>query len=163
MRILGIDPGLERTGFAVLENNETGETLLDYGRIRTPAGSPLHERLRMLEDDLLGLIKQWSPGYCAIEEIYFSKNVKTALTVSHARGVILKVAASAGLSVHAFNPATIKSTITGDGRADKLQIQKMLAQILGIQIASDDAADAIACALCCVSHVMSGSRLSGIH
>jgi len=153
MRIMGIDPGIERTGFAILDDSNGTIKLLDFGCIKTSKILTLSERLLILSQDLQNIILEWKPEIAGIEELFFSKNVKTALTVSHARGVILAVCEEQRIPIHTFNPGTIKSTVTGDGRADKSQIQKMLQLTFGICPKSDDAADAIACVLCLHSHL----------
>lgn len=148
MRVAGIDPGIERTGFAVFEKTNEKIELLDACRIRTPSNLPLPERLAMLAQDLSTLLAQWKPQRVAVEELFFSKNVKTAMIVAHARGVIIETTARHGCTVIEYNPGHIKQTITGDVRADKRQIKKMLHYQLGVTITRDDTLDAIACGLC---------------
>lgn len=150
MRIIGIDPGIERTGFAVLEtNHRNGKIMLkDYGCIMTESCSPFSHRLACLASDLKTILRRWKPDAAGIEQIFFSKNVKTAMKVSHARGVILEVLEEHSVPVQEFNPAHIKLSVTGDSKADKLQIKKMLQYMLGASLKNDDAADAIACGIC---------------
>lgn len=148
MRILGIDPGIEKTGFAVLEMEAERPVLLDYGCIRTDKKNPFAHRLATLAGDLKQILRQWKPSAASLEQVFFSKNVKTALQVSHARGVILEVLEEHGLPVFELNPSHIKITMTGNGRADKFQMRKMLEYTLGIRIKNDDTADAIACGIC---------------
>jgi crossover junction endodeoxyribonuclease RuvC len=148
MRVMGIDPGIERTGFAVLEMEKGAVRVLDFGRIFTDKRHPFSHRLNLLATDLKNLIRQWKPQAAAIEQIFFSKNVKTAMRVSHARGVILEMFEEHGIPVQELNPAHIKLSVTGDARADKFQIKKMIQYTVGISLKSDDSADAIACALC---------------
>lgn len=148
MRILGIDPGLEKTGFAVLEMEAAKPKLLDYGCIRTDKKNPFSHRLATLAQDLKQILRQWKPSAASLEQIFFSKNVKTALRVSHARGVILEILEEQGVAVFELNPSHIKISMTGDGRADKLQMRKMLEYTLGIHVKNDDTADAIACGIC---------------
>lgn len=150
MRIIGIDPGIERTGFAVLEMNRLdGKIVLkDYGCIVTERRSPFSHRLACLASDLKIILRRWKPDAAGVEQVFFSKNVKTAMKVSHARGVILEVLEERGVPVQEFNPNHIKSSVTGDSKADKLQVKKMLQYTLGISIKNDDAADAIACGIC---------------
>ncbi|MBI2638483.1 crossover junction endodeoxyribonuclease RuvC [Candidatus Peregrinibacteria bacterium] len=145
---MGIDPGIERTGFAVLEMEKSKITVLDFGRIFTDKRHPFSHRLNLLATDLKNLIRQWKPQAASIEQIFFSKNVKTAMRVSHARGVILETLEEHGIQVQEFNPAHIKLAVTGDAKADKLQMKKMVQYLLGIALEGDDATDAIACALC---------------
>lgn len=150
MILLGIDPGLATTGFAFLEKDNRDVKLLDYGIFRTPAGMPLGERLTMIKDDLQELLAKYKPEIAGIEELFFSTNTKTALTVAHARGVLLETLSHSGLEIHEFTPPQVKSAVTGDGAADKRQVQDMVRMILGVQISPtfDDAADAVAVALC---------------
>ena len=126
----------------------------------TAKNTPHAGRLRELANDLATLLQQWRPHYGAIEELFFSKNVKTALKVSEARGVILQTFAAHNIELFSFNPGTIKLSLTGSGRAEKKQMQSMVAHRLGIQkaIRSDDAADAIAAALCCAEYNLATLR-----
>lgn len=147
MRVIGIDPGIERTGFAVLEVADGKTHLKDFGRILTDKTHPFSYRLNTLASDLKKLLKKWKPAAAGLEEVFFSKNVKTAIKVSHARGVILETLEEHGIAVYEFNPAHVKMSVTGDGRADKLQVKKMVKYLLGVDLKNDDTADAIACAL----------------
>lgn len=148
MRIIGIDPGLERTGVAVLEKKNGAIALLDACRIRTPSGMKLANRLQLLKEDLTLLLKEWRPQRAHVEELFFSTNVKTAMAVAHARGVILETLAAHGAEIIELNPGRIKQALTGDARADKKQIKKMLHALLRINLGRDDTLDAIACGLC---------------
>jgi len=148
MRIIGIDPGIEKTGFAILEM-ERGKFLVhDFGCIMTDKKLAFSNRLNILAHDLAKIIRQWKPSAAGLEQIFFSKNVKTAMKVSHARGVIMEVLEELGVPVFEFNPGHIKLALTGDGRADKLQMKKMIQCTLGISVKNDDTADAIACGIC---------------
>lgn len=153
LRVLGIDPGTATTGFGVLEGQAGagGELhLLDYGAIRTAPGQPMPERLADLHASLCEIIALHRPQAMAVEELFFSSNVTTALTVGQARGVILLAGAQAGIAIAEYKPMQVKLAITGYGGADKRQVQEMLR--LTLQLAEtprpDDAADAIAIALC---------------
>ncbi|MBT6068805.1 crossover junction endodeoxyribonuclease RuvC [Candidatus Peregrinibacteria bacterium] len=150
MIILGIDPGTATTGFAILKQRSDSLQLIDYGCIRTKAEKPHHERLNEIAKDLTDIINKYKPTTCAIEKLFFSKNIKTAMTVSEARGVLMQQASNAGLDIYEYTPNEVKSTVTGDGKADKLQVQKMVKVILNLREIPkpDDAADAIAIALC---------------
>lgn len=147
MRIIGIDPGIERTGFAVLEGDSNSPKLLDFGIIHTSKKLPFQTRLGALASDLRSLLREWKPQAAGLEQIFFSKNVKSAMKVSHARGVILETLEEHGVPVKEFIPSDIKIAVSGDGRADKKQIRKMLQYLMKIDVRSDDAADAIACGL----------------
>ena len=151
MLVLGIDPGIERTGFAVLASECGKIRVLDFGCIMTDKKHPFSNRLAQLATDLRSVLRQWKPSACAVEQLFFSKNVKTAMTVSHARGVILEVLEEHGIPVQELNPGHIKLAVCGDARADKLQIRKMLHFTLGIDVRQDDTADAIAAALCMIT------------
>lgn len=144
---MGIDPGIERTGFAILEVIGGKTHLLDFGRILTDKKDPFSHRLNTLACDLKKLLKKWRPAAAGLEEVFFSKNVKTAIKVSHARGVILETLEEHGIAIYEFNPAHVKMAVTGDGRADKFQIKKMVKYLLGVDLKRDDTADAIACGL----------------
>lgn len=148
MRAIGIDPGIERTGFAIIEHKNGKFTVLDSGCIMTDKRLPFSNRLSSLSHDLKSILLQWKPSGAGVEQIFFSKNVKTAMKVSHARGVILETLEEHGIAIAEFNPSHIKLALTGDAKADKLQMRKMLQFTLGAAPASDDAADAIACAIC---------------
>ncbi len=148
MRVIGIDPGIERTGFAILEMHGTKVHLLDSGRIFTEKRHPFSHRLNLLATDLKSLLQEWKPTAAAVEQLFFSKNVKTAMVVSHARGVILEVLEAHGVPMEEFNPAHIKLSVTGDAKADKKQVRKMIQYLLGISLKSDDTADAVAAGLC---------------
>ncbi len=150
MIILGIDPGTAITGFSIIKHEKGRTELLEFGCIRTKSTQPHHERLNEIAGDINSIIEKYSPDVCAIEKLFFSKNVKTAMSVSEVRGVLIQHAANQGLEIHEYTPNVVKSTVTGDGKADKLQIQKMVKTILNLEKIPkpDDAADAIAIALC---------------
>lgn len=155
MIILGLDPGTAITGFSLLERTQRGVKLLDYGCIKTEAGKPHHERLNEIAADVTVLINKYKPDTCAIEKLFFSKNVKTAMSVSEVRGVLIHLAGKVGMEIYEYTPNEVKSNVTGDGKADKLQIQKMVKTILNLKETPtpDDAADAIAIALCHAEHM----------
>lgn len=149
--ILGIDPGFGRMGYGVVEKLKTGEWRgLDFGCIDTSPKKTFVARLQEVYDGVDFLIKKYKPSVVGVEKLYFARNVTTAIEVAQARGVILLCAAQAGLQIDEFTPQQVKQAITGYGKAEKVQMQKMVAIILGIKgkIKSDDAADALAIALC---------------
>ncbi len=150
MRILGIDPGIATIGFAIIEFENDNYQLLDYGCITTKAGVPFPERLRQIHQDLNTICDQWHPAESAIEEIFFSKNVKTAIMVAQARGAIMQHLANRNLKISEYKPQQIKEAVCGYGRAEKKQVQKMVQLILKMDHlpTPDDAADAIAIAIC---------------
>lgn len=150
MRIIGIDPGTAITGFGVIDVIKGNKaSLVDAGVIRTVAHTPLPERLMTIHSDITELIKQYEPQQMSIEKLYFAKNVTTAISVAHARGVIVLAAQSAGLGVNEYTPLEIKQAMTGYGRATKAQIQEMVRIMLNLSKvpSPDDAADALAAAL----------------
>lgn len=147
MRVIGIDPGIEKTGFAILEKEQGKIQLLDFGCLITDKKYPFPNRLYTLVQDLKMILKQWVPLAAGLEEIFFSKNVKTAIKVAHARGVILEVLEEYGIFVKTFNPSHIKLAVTGDAKADKKQMQKMIHYLMGIALQNDDTVDAIACGI----------------
>lgn len=148
-RILGIDPGYGRTGFGVIEKINNGFKLVAYGCIETSAKKKFIDRLQELHEELQYVIKKYQPTNVAVEDLFFAKNVKTAMQVGQARGVILLTLVEAGLPIYEFTPLQVKQALTGYGRAEKGQVQRMLRTILKIKkkITPDDAADALAVAL----------------
>lgn len=148
--ILGIDPGFGRVGYGIIKGNKNNWQMLDYGCIETPIGADFIDRLAELHSQIVALIKKFQPTRMAVEELFFFKNLKTAINVGQARGVILLAGVENGLAIDEFTPLQVKQAITGYGRAEKMQMQKMVAVILQIKekIKSDDAADALAVALC---------------
>lgn len=148
MRIIGIDPGIATTGFAILEMDADKKIkLLDVGAIITDKKNPFSNRLNAIATDLKTILRQWKPAGAGIEQVFFSKNVKTAIKVSHARGVILETLEEYGIPVVEFNPMQVKNALTGDSKADKLQMKKMVQCLLGRSVKNDDMADAIACGM----------------
>lgn len=149
-RTIGIDPGTARMGWGVVE--ETGGTLhlIDCGVLTTPSGSSQASRLLQLYNDLCGLIERYRPAAAAIEELFFGKNVNTALTVGQARGIALLAFAQAGVPVHEYKPLQVKQALAGYGGADKRQVQEMVRLTLRLSAIPrpDDAADAVAVAIC---------------
>ena len=150
MVVLGVDPGTATTGYGVLEELRGKARLIDYGVIRTPANLDQSGRLLEIHNRLEELIDLYRPSVLAIEELFFSRNVKTALMVGQARGVILMTAAQKGLSVHEYTPLQVKQAVVGLGNADKRQVQAMVKAILQIKELPkpDDAADALAVGIC---------------
>lgn len=154
MTILGIDPGTATTGFGIIKKLKIkGEKLkvIDYGCIKTAANLSTAERLEKLFVELNLLIRKYKPDIVAVEEIFFFKNLKTAIKVSQARGVILLTAAKNKSIIEEFTPLQVKQAVACYGRADKAQVQRMVKTLLNLkQIPKpDDAADALAIAICC--------------
>lgn len=155
---MGIDPGLANTGFGVVSKTPSPKSknrnkikCLGYGLIQTDSKLPSAERLKKINNELNKLIKKYKPRVLAVENVYFFKNLKTAMPVSQAKGVILLTAAKKNLPVYEFTPLQIKMAVVGYGRAEKKQIQSMVKVLLGLREIPkpDDAADALATALCC--------------
>lgn len=149
MIILGIDPGIARMGWGVIEEVRQKPRAIAYGCFETNKETPYKERLRAVHDELARLIKQYTPDRVAVEKLFFSKNVKTALTVGEARGVIMLTCGELQAQVFEISPKEVKQALTGYGQADKQQMQKMVQLILKLKEIPkpDDAADALAIAL----------------
>lgn len=150
MRILGIDPGLAATGYGVLETDGQRSVLLAYGSIATASGQPTPKRLESIYYDLSGLITRLKPDCLAVEKIFFNKNSLSVMQVGEARGVILLCGRLAKLDVYEYTPLQVKQSVAGYGRAEKHQIQQMVKILLRLEQIPrpDDAADALAVALC---------------
>lgn len=148
MKIIGIDPGYERLGIAVIEKGTT-DTLCYSNCFKTPADIPFSKRLLMLGEELERLIVEYAPGALGIESLIFNNNQKTAMRVAEVRGLIIYLAEKHGLSIHEFTPLQIKDAIIGYGRATKAQIALMIPKLVRLEkeIRSDDEFDAIAVAL----------------
>ena len=149
MRVLGIDPGLALTGYGLVEGNG-GFKLLAQGVINTPASEPLPLRLRALHRKLKSLLEKLRPDVVAMEQLFFSKNVRTAIAVGQARGVAILAVAETEIPLYEYTPLEVKQALTGYGRARKEQIQRMVCLLLGLDAPPkpDDVADAIAVAIC---------------
>ncbi len=149
MIIMGIDPGLALMGFGVIETDGYRFRTLDYGVIDTPAGMDEPDRLLMLWDGLNALLKMYKPEAVAVEELFFNKNVKTAVSIGQARGVILLAVKTCGIPLYEYTPLQVKQAVVGYGRAEKRQIQLMVKTILNLKDIPkpDDAADALAIAI----------------
>ncbi|WP_076798255.1 crossover junction endodeoxyribonuclease RuvC [Chloroflexus islandicus] len=150
MRTLGIDPGTATMGWGVVEITGGQLRLIETGALTTPAGMPQPERLLQLYNGLCAIIERLRPDTAAVEELFFGKNVNTALTVGQARGVALLALAQAGIPVHEYKPLAVKQAVAGYGGADKRQMQEMVRLTLGLTTTPrpDDAADALAIAIC---------------
>ena len=150
MIILGIDPGFAIVGFGILESAGGRQRLVRCGVITTPAGQPLPARLLQIEDDMAQLLSAFQPQAMAVEELFFNNNVTTGIGVAQARGVILTAAARAGVPIFEYSPSQVKQAVAGYGKAEKRQVMEMTKRLLGLQAVPkpDDAADAVAIALC---------------
>ncbi|ADQ15077.1 crossover junction endodeoxyribonuclease RuvC [Halanaerobium hydrogeniformans] len=150
MRILGIDPGLATIGYALVDKENNNFKVLEYGVIKTSADKTNIKRLEIIHRNIQELIKEFKPEQMAVEELFFNKNVKTAIKVGQARGVILLAGAQAGIKVAEYTPLQIKQAVVGYGRADKRQVQEMVKSLLNlVELPKpDDAADALAISIC---------------
>lgn len=150
MRVLGIDPGTAITGYAVIEEQGSGLRLMAIGTIDTPADAPLPQRLQRIYTNLQEVVERYQPEAAAVEQLFFSRNARTAMSVGHARGVVLLALADAGLQIAEYTPMQVKQAVTGYGNATKHQIQEMMRVLLGLAEIPrpDDAADAAAVAVC---------------
>ena len=148
---MGIDPGTAATGYGLIKKLPDKLKIIDYGCLKTEPKFSTAERLKQIDQQLTKLIKKYKPQRIAVEDIFFFKNLKTAIKVSQARGVILARAAQPKVSVIEYTPLQIKQAVTGYGRADKKQVQKMVKVLLNLKEIPqpDDAADALATAICC--------------
>ena len=158
-RVLGIDPGFGRLGWAVLEGNKSKQVVVAHGCLETNPRSKLSERLLEVNLFVEELIKEHDPDEAAVEELYFFKNAKTIIGVGQAMGAVIVALEKSGLSANMYTPLQVKSTVAGYGKADKLQVQEMTKRLLGLDKvpSPDDAADACAVAL---THFFMDKRLS---
>lgn len=158
MRILGIDPGYATTGFGLIEASKGTYQLLKYGVVTTPKELPFQDRLVILYDDMLRLLEVTKPDAVAVEELFWGHNITTGIGVSHGRGVILLAIAKSLVPLFEYTPMQVKQAVVGYGKAEKRQVMEMTKRMLHMeQVARpDDAADAIAIALC---HARANSSL----
>jgi crossover junction endodeoxyribonuclease RuvC len=158
---IGIDPGTALLGFGVIRSDGESE-LVDYGVIETASSAPMPERLSFLYDAVRELLDRYQPDVLAIEQLFFARNVTTAISVGQARGVVLLAAAQKGVAVNEYSPSQVKHAVVGYGKADKLQMQEMVRIILNLAETPrpDDAADALAIALCHVQRAAFAERTS---
>lgn len=158
LRILGIDPGLATVGFSIVDVEKSKMKLVTCGVISTPAHTSLSSRLDRIFKDMNELISSFSPDVMSIEELFFNTNITTGIAVAHARGVILLSAYRAGVQVFEYTPLQVKQAVVGYGRAEKNQVIDMVRRILALPAAPkpDDAADAVALAIC---HARSSTSL----
>ena len=150
MRVLGIDCGTERTGYGVVDSDGRRHHLVSAGVIRSQTSEPLQARLLTIARGLREVIREHHPEAAAVEQVFHAVNPKTALKLAHARGAALLVVAEAGLELGEYSPLEVKTSVVGYGRAEKSQVQLMVASLLGLDqpIPSEDASDAVAVAIC---------------
>lgn len=158
MTILGIDPGIATIGFGVISSDRGCQQLITYGAIRTESGQQLAYRLSQIYADTLELIETFKPDVISIEELFFNTNIKTGISVAHGRGVLLLAGQNSGVPLYEYTPLQVKQGVAGYGRADKKQVMQMVKRLLKMDHIPkpDDAADALAVALC---HARSSTSL----
>lgn len=158
---MGIDPGVANTGFGVVRVCGPRMTALDAGTIEVPSGIPAEQRLRQIHESLSELIEWHSPEAVALESIYFGRNVRSAIGVGQARGVVMLAAATRGIGCCDYTPQAVKLAVCGTGSAAKDQVKHMVATLLGlpVQPPSDHAADALAVAICHAAHLQGAAAL----
>jgi crossover junction endodeoxyribonuclease RuvC len=147
--VVGFDPGTARLGYGVVAGTDEPQAI-DFGVLETSSSEPMAVRLKQLYDGVCDILRRYHPPVCAIEQLFFSRNVTTALSVGQARGIVMLAAAQSQISVEEYTPAEVKQAVSGYGKADKSQMQEMVRLILGLPEIPypDDAADALAVALC---------------
>jgi crossover junction endodeoxyribonuclease RuvC len=149
MRIVGLDPGVATTGYGVIDEHDGRLQMVAYGIISTPAGKPMPRRLQTIYEELNDLLLAYRPDTAGVEEVFFGRNTTTAINVGQARGVLLLALANAGLPIGEYSPPRIKEAVTGYGKADKMQVQLMVRNLLNLDETPrpDDAADGLAIAI----------------
>jgi crossover junction endodeoxyribonuclease RuvC len=152
MRVLGVDCGTERTGWGVIESDGRRHGVVSHGTIRCSSAEPLERRLCGISKALREVIAQFSPESAAVEEVFYSQNVKTALKLAQVRGVALLAITEAGVALGEYSPLEVKISVVGYGRAEKGQVQLMVKTLTGVEPESEDAADALAVAICHATH-----------
>src|SRR5689334_20296102 len=161
MRILGVDCGSVKTGYGVIETDGRDHSLVAAGVIRVKSTLPLSTRVLEISRELRDLIQRHAPDAAAVEAVFYSLNVKTALNLAHVRGVVLLAISEAGLELGEYSPLEVKMSVVGYGRAEKQQVQMMIRSLLALEspMASEDACDALAVAVCHATHVSTARRL----
>ena len=163
MRVLGIDCGSQRTGWGVIDSDGARHRMVAAGVIATSSKSPFEQRLLEIAGGLRGVIREHSPEFGAVEEVFHAANAKTALKLAHVRGVALLAIAEAGVGFAEYSPLEVKMSVVGYGRAEKVQVQAMVQSLLGLAevVASEDASDALAIAICHATQEATSRRLAG--
>lgn len=162
MYVLGIDPGLSRCGYGLVQQHRGGSRVVALGVLRTDPAVPTPERLAELQADLRALVREHRPAVVAIERVLFQVNVRTAIPVAQAAGIAMAEAVAAGCEVVEYSPNQVKQAVTGVGGADKGQVERMVQALVGIAepIRPVDAADAVALALCHLAHAPLAARVA---
>lgn len=161
MRVLGVDPGSDVTGYGVIDSDGRHYDVVEYAGIRGPRRLSFAERLLGISLKLEDVIERLSPQVCAVEDTFYAVNVKSALKLGQARGAVLVAAARAGVEVFEYSPLEIKSALVGYGRAEKKQVQEMVRILLGMKTAPEplDASDALAIAICHINIASTRARI----
>jgi len=164
MRVLGIDCGTERTGYGVIESDGRLHGMITAGCIRTSAREPLERRLATIARELRVVLREHRPDSAAVEEVFFAVNARSALRLSHVRGVALLLVAEAAVELAEYSPLEIKMSVVGYGRAEKSQVQQMVASLLRLAapLKSEDASDALAIAICHATHAKARAREAAV-
>jgi crossover junction endodeoxyribonuclease RuvC len=152
MRVLGVDCGTERTGWGVIDSDGRRHSVAGHGTIRCLASDPMEHRLCAISRALREVLDRFSPESAAVEEVFYSQNVKTALKLAQVRGVALLAVTEAGVALGEYSPLEVKISVVGYGRAEKRQVQLMVKTLTGVEPDSEDAADALAIAICHATH-----------
>jgi crossover junction endodeoxyribonuclease RuvC len=167
VRVLGIDCGSQRTGYGVIDSDGLAHHMVAAGVILADRKSPFERRLLAIAGELRRLIREQHPEAAAVEDVFYSANVKTALKLAHVRGIALLTIAEAGLEVAEYSPLEVKTSVVGYGRAEKSQVQRMTRSLLGLpetgwpeSTRSEDACDALAVAICHATHGITSRRLN---
>ena len=161
LRVMGVDPGLETTGYGVIESDGRSYKMVEYAGIKAPARFTFAERLFIIAEKLEEVIARLRPQACAVEETFYAVNVKSALKLGHVRGAAIVAAVRLGVEVFEYSPLEIKSALVGYGRAEKHQVQEMVRLLLGLKDPPQplDASDALAVAICHINTAMTQGRL----
>ncbi len=162
MRILGIDPGSQVTGYGVIESDGTRTALVTEGVIRTHSMRSFPEKLRLIHDGIVEVLDEHRPGQMVVEGLFYAMNVKSALKLGHVRGVAILAGVTRGIPVHEYSPLEVKLAVVGYGRADKEQVQRMVAVLLELERPPEphDAADALAIAICHANQLRFAAKVS---
>ena len=159
IRTIGVDPGARYTGYGIVEGDGSSLKYIHHGTIKLPANRPLCERLKIIFEQIGASIREYNPQFMAVEEVFFAKNVKSALSLGQARGAVILAGVNAGLSVHEYSALSIKQSVAGYGRAAKAQVAGMIQRIFRIDSEIEpNAADALAVAVCHINTYSSNMR-----
>jgi crossover junction endodeoxyribonuclease RuvC len=161
LRVMGVDPGLETTGYGVVESDGRNYKMIEYAGIRAPARFAFAERLFIITQKLEEVMERLRPQACAVEDTFYAVNVKSALKLGHVRGVAIVAAVRLGIEVYEYSPLEIKSALVGYGRAEKHQVQEMVRLLLSLKDPPEplDASDALAVAICHINTASTRARL----